>query len=69
MEFIPEYISRKKNPSTVTYLDARMESILQPTYGILIYQDDVMMIAVELAGFTWMMLINYEKLSEKRFQK
>jgi DNA polymerase-3 subunit alpha len=30
-----------------------MESILQPTYGILIYQDDVMMIAVELAGFTW----------------
>ncbi|MCD5389991.1 MAG: DNA polymerase III subunit alpha [Candidatus Pacebacteria bacterium] len=53
MEFIPEYISRKRNPSTVKYLDARMESILKPTYGILIYQDDVMMIAVELAGFTW----------------
>ena len=53
MEFIPEYISRKRNPTTVSYLDERMESILQPTYGILIYQDDVMMIAVELAGFTW----------------
>ncbi len=53
MEFIPEYISRKRNPSTVKYLDPRMESILKPTYGILIYQDDVMMIAVELAGFTW----------------
>ena len=53
MEFIPEYISRKRKPSTVKYLDTRMESILKPTYGILIYQDDVMMIAVELAGFSW----------------
>lgn len=53
MEFIPEYINRKRNPELVKYLDSRMESILKPTYGILIYQDDVMMIAVELAGFTW----------------
>lgn len=53
MEFIPEYIKRKRNPELVKYLDPRMESILKPTYGILIYQDDVMMIAVELAGFTW----------------
>ncbi len=53
MEFIPDYIKRKRNPQLVKYLDKRMESILQPTYGILIYQDDVMMIAVELAGFTW----------------
>lgn len=53
MEFIPEYIKRKRNPQLVKYLDKRMESILKPTYGILIYQDDVMMIAVELAGFTW----------------
>ncbi len=53
MEFIPEYIKRKRNPELVEYLDPRMEHILKPTYGILIYQDDVMMIAVELAGFTW----------------
>ncbi|MFT7328043.1 MAG: DNA polymerase-3 subunit alpha [Crocinitomicaceae bacterium] len=53
MEFIPEYIERKRNPELVKYLDPRMESILKPTYGILIYQDDVMMIAVQLAGFTW----------------
>ncbi|MGB0925264.1 MAG: DNA polymerase III subunit alpha, partial [Minisyncoccia bacterium] len=53
MEFIPEYIKRKRRPQLVKYLDPRMESILKPTYGILIYQDDVMMIAVELAGFTW----------------
>ncbi len=53
MAFIPEYIERKKNPAKVAYLDPRMEEILKPTYGILIYQDDVMMIAVQLAGYSW----------------
>jgi DNA polymerase III subunit alpha len=53
MAFIPEYIQRKRNPSLVKYLDPRMESILKPTYGVLIYQDDVMMIAVQLAGYSW----------------
>ncbi len=53
MEFIPEYIERKRNPKKVKYLDPRMKEILEPTYGILIYQDDVMMIAVQLAGFSW----------------
>ena len=53
MAFIPEYIERKKNPARVAYLDPRMEEILKPTYGILIYQDDVMMIAVQLAGYSW----------------
>ncbi len=53
MEFIPDYIERKRDPSKVTYLDPRLEHILKPTFGILIYQDDVMMIAVELAGYSW----------------
>ncbi len=53
MAFIPEYIARKNNPSQVRYLDPRMESILKPTYGILIYQDDVMTMAVDLAGYSW----------------
>lgn len=53
MAFIPEYIERKRNPSRVRYLDPRLEKILKPTYGVLIYQDDVMIIAVELAGYTW----------------
>lgn len=53
MEFIPEYIRRKRNPHLVNYLDPRMESILSPTYGILVYQEDVMKIAVDLAGFSW----------------
>ncbi|MDO8514724.1 MAG: DNA polymerase III subunit alpha [bacterium] len=53
MAFIPEYIERKKDPARVKYLDPRMEEILKPTYGVLIYQDDVMMIAVQLAGYSW----------------
>lgn len=53
MAFIPDYIKRKRNPALVRYLDPRMETILKPTYGVLIYQDDVMMIAVQLAGYSW----------------
>jgi DNA polymerase III subunit alpha len=53
MAFIPEYIARKKNPAKVKYLDPRMESILKPTYGVLIYQDDLLLMAVQLAGYSW----------------
>lgn len=53
MEFIPLYIERKRDPRKVTYLDPRLEKFLAPTFGILIYQDDVMLIAVELAGYSW----------------
>lgn len=53
MAFIPEYIERKKNPARVRYLDPRLEKILKSTYGVLIYQDDVMTIAVQLAGYSW----------------
>lgn len=53
METIPEYIKRKKNPKAVTYLDPRLKDILNQSYGMLTYQDDVLLIAVNLAGYTW----------------
>jgi len=53
MAFIPEYIARKHNPAKIKYLDPRMASILKPSYGILIYQDDLLLIAVQLAGYSW----------------
>lgn len=53
MESIPEYIKRKHNPSLVSYLDPRMKDILDRSYGVITYQDDVMMIAIKLAGYTW----------------
>ena len=52
MAFIPEFIERKRNPSRITYLDPRMEPILNRTNGILIYQDDLLLLAVEMAGYT-----------------
>ncbi|HEV3244978.1 MAG TPA: DNA polymerase III subunit alpha, partial [Candidatus Paceibacterota bacterium] len=53
MAFIPDYIARKKNPSLVKYLDRRMEPILKNSYGVITYQDDVLQIAIDLAGYSW----------------
>jgi DNA polymerase-3 subunit alpha len=53
MAFIPDYIERKHNPTKVKYLDERFKEILEPTFGILIYQDDIMTIAVKFAGYSW----------------
>jgi len=54
MESIPQYIARKHNPGLVTYLDPRMKDILDRSYGIITYQDDVLLIAIHLAGYTWL---------------
>ncbi|MFA5830978.1 MAG: DNA polymerase III subunit alpha [Candidatus Paceibacterota bacterium] len=54
MESIPEYIKRKRNPALVQYLDPRMKDILDQSYGVITYQDDVMMIAIKLAGYSWL---------------
>lgn len=54
MEMIPQYIERKQDPSLVTYLDPRLEKILERSYGVITYQDDVMMISIELAGYSWL---------------
>ncbi|MCB9805972.1 DNA polymerase III subunit alpha [Candidatus Nomurabacteria bacterium] len=53
MAFIPDYIERKHNPEKVSYLDPKLKDFLEPTFGILIYQDDILLIAVHLAGYTW----------------
>ena len=54
MESIPQYIERKHNPSLVRYLDPRLKPILEVSYGVITYQDDVMTIARELAGYSWL---------------
>lgn len=53
MQFIPQYIERKHNPALISYLDPAMEPILRQTYGILVYQDDLLIIAHDLAGYSW----------------
>ncbi len=54
MESIPQYIERKHNPTLVSYLDPRLEQILDRSYGVITYQDDVMMTAITLAGYSWL---------------
>ncbi len=54
LEMIPEYIARKHDNSLIKYLDPRMENILDQSFGVITYQDDVMMIAIELAGYSWL---------------
>jgi len=53
MAQIPEYIVRKNNPSKVSYFDPRMKEYLAKSYGLLVYQDDVFMTAIKIAGYSW----------------
>lgn len=50
---VPEYIARKHNHKLVKYLDPRMEKFLDKSYGLIVYQDDLLFCALELAGYTW----------------
>ncbi len=50
---IPEYIKRKHNPKLVKYIDPRMEKFLGASYGLIVYQDDLLFCALDLAGYTW----------------
>ncbi|MFA6608712.1 MAG: DNA polymerase III subunit alpha [Candidatus Paceibacterota bacterium] len=54
LEMIPEYIKRKHNPSLISFLDPRLEPILDQSFGVIVYQDDVMLIAIHLAGYSWL---------------
>jgi DNA polymerase-3 subunit alpha len=52
MQFIPDYIARKHGNQKITYLHPKLEAILNETQGICIYQEQLMKIAQEIAGFT-----------------
>jgi DNA polymerase-3 subunit alpha len=53
IQFIPLYIERKHNPSLVKYMDPMLEPILKQTYGVLVYQDDLLLISIHIAGYSW----------------
>lgn len=52
MDFIPKYIKGKNNASSITYDCPQLEPILEPTYGCIVYQEQVMQIVRELGGYT-----------------
>jgi DNA polymerase-3 subunit alpha len=54
METIPQYIERKHNPALVSYADPRMKDYLEFSHGVLVYQDDVLLTAITLGGYSWL---------------
>ena len=52
MAYIPNYIDRKHGRETITYDLPEMEEYLEETYGITVYQEQVMLLAQKLAGFS-----------------
>ncbi len=52
MSYIPAYAKGKRNPSAVTYPDPRLRPITEPTYGCVLYQEQLMEIAKQMAGFS-----------------
>lgn len=53
MELIPDYIEGKHGRKTITYLHPKLEPVLKKTFGIAVYQEQIMQISRELAGFTF----------------
>ena len=52
MQFIPQYIEGKKNPATIKFPDPSLEELLTPTYGVIVYQEQVMKVAQIIGGFS-----------------
>lgn len=66
MDVIPEYIRRKQNPNLIAYPDPRMESYLKESYGLVVYQDDLLFSAIELAGYSWLEADKFRKAVGKK---
>ncbi len=66
MKNIPEYIARKQGRKPVRYFHPRVASFLEPSYGILVYQDDLLFTALELAGYNWETVDKFRKAVGKK---
>lgn len=68
MDFIPNYIKGKNNADTVTYVTPELQPILEPTYGCIVYQEQVMQIVQQLAGYTMGQADNIRRAMSKKKQ-
>jgi DNA polymerase-3 subunit alpha len=69
MDNINEYILRKNGKKPATYLHPAMKKFLEPTFGVLVYQDDLLMTAIEVAGYTWGEVDKFRKAVGKKIPK
>jgi DNA polymerase-3 subunit alpha len=66
MEVIPQYIERKRDPRLISYPDPRMKKYLEESYGLIVYQDDLLFSAIELAGYSWLEADKFRKAVGKK---
>jgi DNA polymerase-3 subunit alpha len=66
MNNIPEYIARKHGKSQIKYFHPKAEKFLDKSYGILVYQDDLLFTALELAGYNWETVDKFRKAVGKK---
>lgn len=69
METIPQYIERKNNPKLIRFVDPRMKEYLDFSYGLLVYQDDVLLTAITLGGYSWLEADALRKAMGKKIPK
>lgn len=66
LSVIPEYIARKHNPKLIQYLDLRMKEYMEQSLGLLVYQEDVLYTAINLAGYSWEEADKFRKAMGKK---
>jgi DNA polymerase-3 subunit alpha len=66
MATIEEYIARKHGKKKITYYHSKMEKFLKDSYGLLVYQDDLLYTAIELAGYSWGEVDKFRKAVGKK---
>jgi len=69
MANIPEYIARKNGKSKVSYMHPKMSEFLDKSYGILVYQEDIMFTGMALAGYNWETIDKLRKAIGKKLPK
>jgi DNA polymerase III subunit alpha len=66
MKNIPDYIARKHGHQKVTYLHKKLIPILDRSFGVLVYQDDLLLIAKDIAGYSWGEVDKFRKAVGKK---
>lgn len=66
MSVIPEYIARKHNPKKIKFIDERMKEYMEQSLGLLIYQEDVLLTAINIAGYSWEEADKFRKAMGKK---
>lgn len=69
MNNIQEYTARKHGQKPVVYLHPKMKNFLDRTFGVLVYQDDLLMTAIEVAGYTWGEVDKFRKAVGKKIRE